>query len=283
MTYKRITKSTNQLLQTTTQLALLLLLLAVTSCVTNKKYQYLQKDDVNVKGDVIPKDSILRVYDLDDFEYKLQPEDILSVQFFSLTPEEFDFFSLKQNQGAGNNSNQFQSPVSTLVNGYLVDENGEVEFPVVGKISVSGLSIFEAQNQIQEIADQYLESPVIEVRLLNFRFTVLGEVRTEGVYNSLNNRINVLEAIGLSGGFTDFGDKANIKIIRQSGKQAEVYYLNLLDESFLGSPQFYVNQLDVIVVPPLKQRPYQVYFGKNLALIISSVSLLLIVLSLVKF
>ena len=261
-------------------LFILITTLTVSSCVINKKIQYLQKDDVNAKADAFPKDSILRTYPLDDFEYHLQPEDILSIQFFSLTPIEFDFFKLKQAGGA--NVNQFQNPASSLVNGYLVDEKGEVEFPVVGKVKVEGLTVFGAQNHIQEIARQYLESPVVEVRLLNFRFTLLGEVKSEGVYNSLNNRIHVLEAIGLSGGFTDFADKANVKIIRQNGRTAEVYYLNLLKEDFLQSPQYYVNQLDVIVVPPLRQRPYQVYFGKNLALIISSLSLLLIVLTLLK-
>jgi polysaccharide export outer membrane protein len=249
--------------------------------VVNKKYQYLQKDDVNEKKGALHKDSILRVYNLDDFEYHLQSEDILSVPFYSLTPDEFNFFSLKQNEGGGS-GNRFQNAASSLVNGYLIDENGAVQFPVVGNVVVAGLTVFEAQNHIQEIADQYLESPVVEVRLLNFRFTLLGEVKSEGVYNNLNNRINVLEAIGLSGGFTDFADKSNVKIIRQNGPEAEVYYLDLLDENFLSSPQFYVNQLDVIVVPPLKQRPYQVYFGKNLALVISSVSLLLIVLSLIR-
>ena len=208
---------------------------------------------MNAKADAFPKDSILRTYPLDDFEYKLQPEDILSIRFYSLTPVEFDFFALKQNQGGM--GNQLQSAAAGLVSGYLVDENGDIEFPVVGKVRVAGLSIFEAQNHIQEIADDYLDNPIVEIRLLNFRFTVLGEVNQEGVYNSLNNRIHLLEAIGLSGGLTDLADKANIKIIRQNGRQVEVYYLNLLEESFVSSPQYYVNQLDVIVVPPLRQRP----------------------------
>ena len=92
----------------------------------------------------------------------------------------------------------------------------------------------------------------------------------------------MLEAIGLAGGFTDFADKTNIKVIRQSTEKAEVYYLNLLEEDFVSSPFYYMNQGDVIIVPPLKQRPYQIYFGKNLALVISSVSLLLLVLSLTR-
>ena len=253
----------------------------ISSCVVNKKYQYLQKDDVNIKADVVEKDSILRTYDLSDFEYRLQAEDILSVKFYSLTPQEFNFFTLKEGQGA-TNYNQFQNPASALVNGYLIDEEGRVEFPVVGKVKISGLTIFEAQNEILKVAQQYLESPVVEVRLLNFRFTLLGEVKKEGTINSLNNRITLLEAIGLAGGFTDLADKANVKVIRQGHGKAEVYYLNLLDENFINSPYYYMNQNDVIVVPPLKQRPYQVYFGKNLALVISSVSLLLIVITLIQ-
>ena len=268
--------------KTLSYLSLLVLVLAISqSCVVNKKYQYLQHDDVNLETNAAPKDSVLRTYDLDDFEYKLQPEDILSVQFFSLTPEEYDFFSLKQNQGGGN-SQQFTTGASALVFGYLIDENGEIEFPVVGPVRISGLTVFEAQNKIVEVARQYLESPVVEVRLLNFRFTVLGEVRSEGTINSLNNRITMLEAIGLAGGFTDFADKSNVKVIRQGEGKVQVYYLNLLDESFVNSPFYYMNQSDVIVVPPLRQRPYQIYFGKNLALVISSVSLLLIVLNLIK-
>lgn len=252
----------------------------INACVVNKKYQYLQKDDVNVKESVIEKDTILRSYDLSNFEYKLQPEDILSVKFYSLTPEEYDFFSVKS--GKNNTYNQFQNGAAALVNGYLIDEDGNIEFPVVGKVNVSGLTIFEAQNEILEVAKQYLKNPVVEVRLLNFRFTVLGEVKKEGTYSSLNNRITMVEALGLAGGLTDLGDKSNIKIIRQGKGVAEVYYLNLLEEEFVASPYYYVNQNDIVIVPPLKQRPYQVYFGKNLALIISSVSLLILVLNLVQ-
>ena len=251
------------------------------ACVVNKKYQYLQKDDVNVRKDAIEKDSVLRSYNLSDFEYKLQPEDILSVRFYSLTPEEYDFFSIK-NGGNNNNYNQFQNGASALVNGYLVDENGDIEFPVVGRVNVSGQTVFDAQNEILKVARQYLKNPIVEVRLLNFRFTLLGEVKVEGTYSSLNNRITMIEALGLGGGLTDLGDKSNIKIIRQGKGKAEVYYLNLLDEGFINSPYYYVNQNDIIIVPPLKQRPYQVYFGKNLALVISSVSLLILVLNLIK-
>ncbi|MCF6351478.1 MAG: polysaccharide biosynthesis/export family protein [Cyclobacteriaceae bacterium] len=261
-------------------LFIIISVIIISSCVVNKKVQYLQHNDVNIKEDAVVKDSVLRTYDLSDFEYKLQPEDIISVKFYSLTPQEFNFFALKE--GNGNNFNQFQNGAAVLVNGYLIDENGEVEFPVVGKVNINGLSVYSAQNEILKIAKQYLENPVVEVRLLNFRFTLLGEVIKEGTIGSLNNRITMLEAIGLAGGFTDFADKSNIKIIRQGSGKAVVYYLNLLDEEFINSPYYYMNQGDVIIIPPLKQRPYQIYFGKNLALVISSVSLLLLAFNLMR-
>lgn len=263
------------------KLALLIVLILLSNaCVVNKKVQYLQKEDVNLKSDALVKDSIYRTYELSDFEYKLQPEDVISVKFYSLTPDEFNFFTLKG--GNGNSFNQFQNGAAALVNGYLIDENGAVEFPVVGLVKIKNMTVYQAQNEILEMAKQYLESPVVEVRLLNFRFTLLGEVKKEGTIGSLNNRITMLEAIGLAGGFTDYADKANVKIIRQGDGKADVYYLNLLEENFVTSPYYYMNQGDVIIIPPLKQRPYQIYFGKNLALIISSVSLLILVLNLVK-
>jgi polysaccharide export outer membrane protein len=91
-----------------------------------------------------------------------------------------------------------------------------------------------------------------------------------------------LEAIGWAGGMTDLADKANVKLIRHKNGETTVQYINLLQEDFINSPYFYVHQNDVIMVPPLKQRPYRKYFGENLSLIISSLSLLLITISLIN-
>lgn len=248
---------------------------SLVSCVTNKKLVYLQKEDVNVKD--LPKDTVLRKYDLPDFEYRIQPQDVLMVRFESLTPEEYDIFNRQQGR-----MNLAQNLMNLQFMGELVDEEGCIDYPVVGKVKVAGLTVFEAQEKIQKIAEQYIESPVVKVRLVNFRFTVLGEVKAEGTIVSPNNRINFMEAIGLAGGLTDLADKRNIKLIRQREGKVEVRYINLLDEEFVSKPEYFVYQNDILIVPALRQRPYQTYFGKNLSLTLSSLSLLIVTLTFIN-
>lgn len=247
--------------------------LLASSCVTNKKFTLLQRDDVNKRGLVL--DSVVRTYPYQNFEYKIQPEDILSVRFESLTPKEYDFFASDATQNLN-----FTVGANALVMGELVDQDGNIPLPVVGKVKVAGLNIFEIQEKLQALASQYMESPVVKVRLINFRFTIAGEVLQEGTIFLNNNRVNMMEAIGLAGGMTDLADKANIKLVRQVNGKTEIIYLNLLSEEFLSSPYYFVHQNDLLIVPPLKQRPYRKYFGQNFSLFLSTVSIALLVVNL---
>lgn len=244
------------------------------SCVPNRKYQYLQKNDVN--KDVTQLDTVVREYAMPGFEYRVQPQDILYIRFESLSEEEFNFFTQQQNarinSGSGNIS----------LFGELVDANGEIQYPVVGKIKVNGLTVFEIQDKLKAVAAQYLKDPSVKVRLVNFRFTVLGEVKTEGTVTSVNNRTSILEAIGLAGGLSDLADRSQVKLIRQHEGKLDVVYLNLLDENLVNSPYYFLHQSDILIVPPLKQRPFRNYFSQNLSLIISSASLLLLIITLSK-
>ncbi|MCX7638165.1 MAG: polysaccharide biosynthesis/export family protein [Cyclobacteriaceae bacterium] len=257
------------------KILLLVNLILLSSCVTNRKYVYLQKDDVNVKD--LPKDTVVRTYSLPDFEYRIQPQDMLMVIFESLTPEEFDIFNRTAGRGVGG-----QNLMNMQFMGELVDEEGCISYPVVGRVKVAGLTVFEAQDKMQKVAEQYLQSPIVKVRLVNFRFTVLGEVKTEGTVVLPNNRVNLMEAIGLAGGLTDMADKRNIKLIRQKDGRVEVRYINLLDEEFVSKPEYFIHQNDVLIVPALRQRPYQNYLGKNLSLTVSILSLLIVSLTFIN-
>lgn len=255
---------------------ILLSALIFSSCVTNKKFVYLQKDDVNPDKGQLPIDSVVRTYQVEPYNYLIQTNDLISVRFESLSPPEYDFLTKEMQQ------NQNMQPGNALVIGELVDENGEIPYPVIGKVNVAGLTVFQVQDKLQKLAADYLDSPVVKVRLLNYRITILGEVNKEGTITFANNRVTMLEAIGQAGGLTDLADKKNMKLIRQINGKTEVAYINLLDENFINSPYYYVHQNDVLITGALKQRSYRKYFGTNLSLVISSLSLLLITLTLIN-
>jgi polysaccharide biosynthesis/export protein len=247
-------------------------LLIFSACVPNKKYVYLQKKDLNRE---MPKDTVVRSYDQTLHDYRVQPNDALYVRFESLTPEEYDFFKETSETGSAGNRN-------FAVTSELVDPEGFILFPVIGKIKVAGLTVFQVQDSLQVTASKYLESAVVKVRLVNFRFTVLGEVNQEGTYTTFNNRTSLPEAIGLSGGIGELADRANIKIIRQVNGKTEVGYVNLLDENLVESPYYFLHQNDILIVPALRQRPFRKYATQNLSLFISSLSLLLLIINLTK-
>ncbi len=248
----------------------------IQACVPNRKIQYLQHNDVNKNN--IQVDTLLRTYDLKVEEYRIQPLDILDIRIESLTEKDFDFIErLYPIQQRGIMQGQ-----NILINGFLVDNNGEIEFPVMGKLRFSGLTVFEAEHMLQRALVPYLNNPVVRIRLLNFRFTVIGEVNQENQIVTMNTRVTLAEAIALAGGLTDLADRSAIKVIRQKGNQAEVFYMNLLDESVINSDRFYVQQNDLIIVPPLRQRPIRRYWSENLALFVSTLTVILLLINLTK-
>jgi polysaccharide export outer membrane protein len=249
----------------------------IASCVPNKKFVLLQKNDVNKKD--LPKDSVLRKYDLQLTNYKIQPQDLLSVNIETLTPEEYNFI---KELNPSNNSNVRMGAGGgaggLMLSGYLVDNEGMVDFPVIGKVKFSGLSVFEAEVKMKEVLIPYLRDPIVRIRLLNFRFTFIGEINAQVA--SFNARISLVEAVALAGGFTELSDRENVKIIRQNGDKAEVFYVNLLDESFISSPYYYLQQNDVVVISSLKQRPFRKYWTENISIVVSTSTLILLLVSL---
>jgi len=256
---------------------LLLVLALLASCVPNKKVLYLQKGDVN--KNIVEKDTVVRKHEMVINEYKIQPLDMLNIQFETLSEDNnaFDFLDKLAPQAMGGGG---QGNVLAL-NGIFVNPEGYVAYPVLGKIKVAGLTIFEAEREIGKIAAQYVPDVVVRVRMLNFRFTIMGEVIAgERVLIANNPRLTIMEAIGLAGGLSDLADRSNVKIVRQKGEVAEIVYVNLLEEEFIKSPYFYVQQNDVIIVPPLKQRPFRRYFVQNLGILSTTISFAALIITL---
>lgn len=251
----------------------LAVLLLLGSCVANKKVTYLQNNDLQVKQ--VPLDSVVRSYGQAYSLYELHPFDVLYVNITSLTQKEFDVFQTGAGNQAvtGNNLNIFGKEVSP---------QGNISLPVLGDVKVEGMTIFQAKQRIDSLASAYVEDPVVNVRLLNFRFTVMGEVAAEGTFQTNNDKVTIIEALGIAGGLSELADRSKVKVIRQEAGHAHVYYLNLLKENIVENQHFYIHPNDIIVVPPLKQRPFRKYAGQNVSLIVSTVSLIVLVINLIK-
>lgn len=243
-----------------------------------KKLVYFQKGDELKRRKEIPKDTVLRTHQLNIQEYRIQPLDLLSINFETLGDDNdlFDFLSRisPQTRAGGNVAN------AAVLNGVLVNKEGEIEYPVLGRVNVGGLTLFQAQDSIKAVASQFVADVVVRVRMLNFRYTLLGEVNGEKTVVATNPRLTMSEAIGLGGGFGELADRSNVKVIRQNGNTTEVYYVDLLNEDFLESPYYFVQQNDVIIVPSLKQRTFRRYFAPNIAIVTSAISFALLIISL---
>lgn len=235
--------------------SLLTVLLALaTACVSTRDITYLQGQYSEEPTPVTNKFS----------EYRIAANDVLYIRVQSPQPELTKVFDLQDNALIANQSD----PGSLYINGYLIDETGHIIVPTVGKLQVRGLTVPAAQALVQQAVANYVRNATVVVRLVSFRVTVLGEVRTPGRYTVFNDRATVLEALGLAGDLTPLGNRRNVKLIRQTKDGSEVILLDLTKPELLGSPYYHLLPNDALYVEPVKaltQRGNSV----NLALLFS--------------
>ena len=285
----------------------------LSSCVPNKDIVYLQHPNDPEKGEVMESDSIIRTYQTFNKPYKLQPEDIISLRIASLTPAEFDFVKKYEEQlgiirrlnqynqgdasgggqqgmrmqGAGGGGEDGSGLMPIMLDrqqtGFVLDREGYLELPEIGRVQLSGLSLPEAEDLIKEKLKNYFETPVVRLQLLSFHFTILGEVNNEGRFTSFDPETNVIDAITLAENLTDFADRSRLKVVRFEEGEAKVYYINTLREDMVGQKGFYLQPNDLIVVPALRARQSRNYLLPATSNIIgvtaSALSLILIILN----
>jgi|WetSurMetagenome_2_1015567.scaffolds.fasta_scaffold00011_5 polysaccharide biosynthesis/export protein len=255
------------------------------SCIPNKKIAYLQyKNEYREPGTIV-KDSLIRKYTNGEIVYRLQSSDLLDIKISTMTPTAFNpFIDADRNLVPGQVYNQQITQAGSQVQpqGYPVSRDGFIELPMVGRIMVAGLSIKQAEDTLASHVRKFLEKPVVRVKLLNYRFTVLGEVNNESTLLSGDASLTILQALGMAGGVSEFGDLSRIKVLRRSGDQTYVFYVNLLSEEFLSSPFYFVQPGDVFIVTPHKQRSYLKYMSNNLSVLTASASLLVAIVTLFR-
>lgn len=213
-------------------------ILSVTSCGSSKDITYLQDKVLNNPVELEKNAGII-----------IEPKDMLSIVVNSRTPELAPMFNLPLvNINAGSDTSSGSQRISC----YAVDEEGCINFPVLGKLKISGMTRWECAEFIKKelIKNKYLDDPIITIEFTNFKVSVLGEVKNPGTFSINGDRLTILQAISLAGDLTLFGQRKNVSVIRENSGERTIYQLDLTSTSLFQSPAYYLKQNDIIYVEP---------------------------------
>jgi len=204
----------------------------------------------------------------------IKPDDLLSILVMANDEKSALLFNLPQ--AIGNNLYGGYAQGAPTPPGYLVNSDGSIQFPVIGNIQLAGLTRSEAVDILKEKLSSYIVNPTISIRILNFRVTVLGEVRNPGTFTVPNERVTVLEALGIAGDLLITGERENVLIIRDEDGKKREYRIDLTNENLFSSPVYYLRQNDVVYVEPNRaKRNSSIINASNTGIVISSLSLIL--------
>jgi polysaccharide export outer membrane protein len=212
----------------------------------------------------------------------IQSNDLLQISFLTLDPQANTVLTNTNSGSFTVQPGTSSSPTTPgSISGFMVDRNGEIEIPVVGKIKVSGMTTAVARDSIHSKVSLYYKNPVVNVRFANFNITVLGEVARPATYVVPNEKVSVLDAIGMAGDLTIYGKRTNVMLVRDSVGQKQFIRFNLNSAETFNSPYFYLKQGDVVYVEPSKSKIATTdgVRTRNFALIASGVSLLMVIIS----
>lgn len=256
---------------------LILTILLTISCSEVKNIAYFQRISNNKEASRQPKTS------KGLFEACIKPKDVLSITVVSTEPEASRIYNLMVPQFSETANQNALLSQPTLQN-YLVENDGNIIFPVFGKIHVAGLT----RNQVELLLSQKLESaftkekPIITIRIINYSINILGEVGRPGKFQTSNDRLTIFEGLALAGDLTIYARRDNVKILREDADGTRKYLtLNLNDKDIIYSPGYFLEQNDVVYVEPNKSRSRSSNFGAAETFSISSLSVLLTLTSLI--
>lgn len=249
-------------------ISVLLVLLFLSSCVSKKKIVYFQNGTIDQE-----KVS-------NNYETVFKADDLLEIIISAKDDEAVKPFNLSAVAFSNTTSNPIGNPQQQL---YLVDSKGEIVLPVLGRIKVGGLTKEESIALIKDKLDpEYVKDPSINIRITNFKITVLGDVMRPGVYNIPNERISIMEAIGLAGDLNISGVRDSISVTREEGGVKKVYNVNLLSNEVYSSPVFYLQQNDLVYIRPNKAKMQSASFNQNTGLMVSIGSILISLLAILS-
>ena len=239
----------------------LLVILVLCSCGSRQDIVYFQDEPVSSELSL-----------QNNYEFKFKPADMLTIDISALDPEAVMPFLLSPvalNSGSVLNVNQ-----NLRMQTYLIDVDGNIDFPVLGTLKLQGLSRVEATELLKAKLAEYIKNPIVNVRLINFTVTILGEVNRPGTFTVQNERISLSDALGLAGDLTIYGKRNNLLLIREVDGKKRYAKFDLNSVNVLNSPNYYLTQNDVIYVQPNNARVRQSSYNPNNGVIISAVATL---------
>ena len=210
------------------------------------------------------------------YDAKIMPKDLLTVTVNTTDPEAAAPFNLTV-QTANNVSQSNRLTTQPALQQYLVSNDGTIDFPVLGRLQVGGMTKSEAEDLIREKLKPYLkEVPIVTVRMANYKISVLGEVARPGTFTVSNEKVNVLEALAMAGDLTIWGMRDNVKLVREDAKGTRtIVELDLTKSDLIASPYYYLQQNDILYVTPNKTKAKNSDVGQSTSLWFSATSILI--------
>lgn len=252
-------------------LVILLIQLGLPSCASKKHINYFQSDETT--------DSILKLNVNHSYTPVFKADDFLYIEITALDLESIKPFALDPVSGGG----QAPSYVNGMAakSGYLINSQGDIDFPVIGKVHIAGMNRTEATELIKGKISEYIQNPVVNIRIQNFKVTVLGDVKNPGTFNIPNERITLPEALGIAGDLNMTGVRRNVMVIRDDNGVKTQYRVDLTSSSVFSSPVYYLAQNDVVYVEPNRAKRNSSLVSSTSGIFISVASLVITTITLI--
>ena len=249
-------------------------MLTVTSCSTPKNVAYIQNSDY------IDYTNSEFLYDA-----RIMPKDILTITVNTVNPEASAPFNLIVSTALNTSGEGRSIGSQRALQTYLVDNNGCIDFPVVGTLQVGGLTKSMCEKLIYDKIKRYMnaeENPIVTVRMSNYKISVIGEVNRPGMFTVGNEKINIFEALAQAGDLSIYGVRDHVKLIRENAKgRKEIHTINLNDANIVNSPYYYLQQNDVVYVEPNQVKARNSAIGTSTTIWISVTGALVSLASLI--
>ena len=244
----------------------LILLLTMFSCKPKENMVYMEKEKAVAETEI--NQAVF-------YGTHIQSGDLLDIKvtaFDENAVRPFNLYSMNNSTSTGQVNGQ---TAQLAPQGYLVDNEGFIYFPVLGKLYIKGMTLAQLRADLEKRLLAYLTDPLVSIKQLNFNITVLGEVKNPGQYTNPSDKITVLQALGLAGDMTDYGNRTNVKLIREIDGVSKTFTIDFTNKNITNSPYYYMQQNDVLYIEPdlIKKKTANIDPNRNLAFQIGGIAI----------